>query len=109
MAFSSSDGRSQDAGLEAGETVLFMYRSRLRFVAKAETGRMDNTYLKQADYPYCFVIDLRTLRPTDMPVEDLERRLRAEAGLQKSLQGQGWTIIPDSERAEEVIDALISE
>jgi hypothetical protein len=29
--------------LHEGETLLFSYRNRLRFVAKAKTGRMDNT------------------------------------------------------------------
>jgi hypothetical protein len=91
-------------GLEPGETVLFSYRNALRYVAKVETGRMDNVYMRQADYRHCFIINLRFLRPTVVPLQELEGQLCNKAGLQKSLIGRGWTKIPDSEQAEQIVD-----
>lgn len=94
-------------GLEPGETVLFCHETKLRFVAEAATGRMDNTHLRQGEYSHCFVIKLPPRR-ANVPLAEVERRLRAEAGLKKSLQGQAWTRIPDSKEAEHVIDSLVS-
>lgn len=96
-------------GLDVGETLLFSYRGRLRFVGEAETGRMDNTYLPDENYPYCFVINMRSARRANVPLNEVEQRLRAEAGLTKSLQAQGWTRIPDSDRAEQIIKALVPQ
>jgi hypothetical protein len=95
--------------LSEGETLLFSYRNKLRFVAKAKTGRMDNTYMPHQDYPFCFEINMKTLRNADIPLDEVEHQLRTHAGLQKSLHAQGWTMIPDSERAEEIINALVSQ
>jgi hypothetical protein len=92
--------------LDPGETVLFCHDAKLRFVAEAATGRMDNTYLRQAEYPHCLVLKLPARR-ANAPLAEVESRLRAEAGLQKSLQGQAWTRFPDSERAKQVIDSFI--
>ena len=100
-------GRIAQDGLDPGETVLFCHDAKLRFVAKAATGRMKNTYLRQTEYPHCFVIELPPRR-ANVALAEAERRLRAEAGLRKSLQGQAWTRIPDGEAAERVIDSLVS-
>jgi hypothetical protein len=94
-------------GLEPRETILFSYRGHLRFVAQAETGRMDNVHMPHPDYPNCFVINMQALRRANVPLAELEERLRAEAGLDLSLRGQGWTRIPDSDRAAQVIEALL--
>ena len=92
--------------LDPGETVLFCHDAKVRFVAEAVTGRMDNTYLRQAEYPHCFVMKLPARR-TDVPLAEVESRLRAEAGLQKSLQGRVWTRVPDSTEVKQVIDSII--
>jgi hypothetical protein len=107
--FQLPSGWIGEVGLDKGETLLFTYRGRLRFVAKAETGRMDNIYMPNPAYPYCFVVDRNSLRQADVPVEEVERQLRDKAGLQKSLQAHGWTKIPDSESAEAVINTLAIE
>jgi hypothetical protein len=100
-------GHIADGALDPGETVLFSYRAHLRFVARAETGRMDNTQIPHVDYPHCFIINLQTLRPANVPLDELENRLRMEAGLDVSLRGQGWTRIPANEHAEQLIEALV--
>jgi len=94
-------------GLYPGETVLFSYRNKLRFVAKAETGRKDNVYGKRKKYPYCFVVKL-PVRKTCVSLEEVERKLHIQADFQKSLSGQVWTKIADSEQAERVIVNLPS-
>jgi hypothetical protein len=70
---------------------------------------MGNTFLPSPDYPYCFTVNLASVRTTDVPLAAVEQQLRTDAGLQRSLQAQGWTIIPDSERAEQIIEAFIRE
>jgi hypothetical protein len=93
-------------GLALGETLLFSYRGRLRFVAKAASGRLEGTATPHEDYPCCFLVDLGSLRPADVKLPEVEEQLRAEAGLRTSLRGRGWTRIPDSNRAEQVINGL---
>ena len=100
-------GRIGDGGLARGETVLFSFQSKLRFVAKAGTGRIANIYMLQAECPHCFVIDLTSLRRADCPLRLVDEALSAEAGLQRSLLGQGWTKFPDTQRAEAIINRLI--
>jgi len=95
-------------GLAAGETVLFSYDGRLRFVARAISGREDNIYLPQADYPHCIVLNPGSVRRADGPIPDLERRLAA-AGVQVPLRGRGWTRLPDGEPAASVIEVKREE
>ncbi|HZK79605.1 MAG TPA: HNH endonuclease signature motif containing protein [Humisphaera sp.] len=96
-------------GLAKDETVLFSYMGHVRYVVKAASGRLDNTYEPHRNYPYCFVIDMSSVRPVDIEIGLIEKLLRDEAGLQKSLKGQGWTIIPDSEAVARVVESLIAD
>jgi hypothetical protein len=93
--------------LEPGETLLFCYRGNIRYVAKAETGRMDSPPAKQDAYPHCFVINLQSVRATELPLAEVERELQEKAALTKSMQGRAWTKI-HGDRAEQVIEALMS-
>jgi len=86
--------------------VLFSYRSRLRFVAVAKTGVCSSEASDLSGYPRYFLVDLPTLRSCDVPMCEVESRLRSEAGLNKSLGGRGWTLIPDNEDSERVIELL---
>jgi hypothetical protein len=95
-------------GLEVGETLLFCYRGNIRYVATVETTRMDSPPAYQDAYPNCLVIRMESVRRTDVPLTDLERELRQNADLKKSLQGRGWTKIPGGNRAEKVIEALVN-
>jgi hypothetical protein len=77
---------------------------------------MPNTFKlgDQEDYPegkegkeQCFIINMdMPLRNADVPLQDVENKLRDHTGLQKSLQARGWNRIPDSQRAEEIINTL---
>jgi hypothetical protein len=95
-------------GLQPDETVLFTYRCRLRFVAKAKTGRKNNIYVRQADYPHCFEIDMKSLRRADVPLEEVEHQFRSQSGFQKSRRAQAWTRISGSDQAKQIIDTLLS-
>jgi hypothetical protein len=92
-------------GLDPGETILFSYKNKLRYVTKTKTSRTDNTSRNKGKYSYCFEIEL-PVREADVSLEEVERKLQAKAGLKKSLLGQGWTKILDK-RAEKIIEDLL--
>jgi hypothetical protein len=94
-------------GLRCGETILFSYRNRLRYVAEAETGSMDTTDDERDKYPaylHYFVIKMASIREADVSLKEVERKLRTQAGLRKPLAGRGWNIIPDNEQVKMVIE-----
>jgi len=105
--FRFQSGWIAKGALYEGETLLISYRNRLRFVAKTKTERIENIYMPDPKYPYCFVIDMLSLRYADIHLKDVELKLRDHAELRKSLQAQGWTKIPDSPQAEEIIYSLV--
>jgi hypothetical protein len=107
--FPFKKGWIRENGLDPGDTILFSYCSKLRYVAKATTSRTVNEYPDRSPkkYPFCFRVDL-DFRKADISLEEVERRLHAERALKKSksLMGQGWTEIPESEEAKKVIEEL---
>jgi hypothetical protein len=94
-------------GLTPGETVLFTYRGRLRYVAHAASGRLDNTFARQGEYPFCFILDPPSVQRGDASLAELEQALNA-AGAEVSLAGQGWTRVPDSPATERAFAAMVS-
>jgi hypothetical protein len=92
--------------LSVGETLLFTYRGRLRFVGRTATGRLANTFGLQPEYPYCFIVETGSVRPADASLAEIEQALAA-VGVSVSLAGQGWTRVPDSPAAERAIEDLV--
>jgi hypothetical protein len=92
-------------GLYPGETVLFSLSGKVLFVGKTLSGRMDNKYGYENEYPYCFLVDHNSLRPTNISFAELERLLSSE-GIPLSLAGQGWNKLPDDLRIEKFIHEL---
>ena len=99
-------GQIAEDGLAPGETLLFTYRGRLRFVGRAATGRQVNTFNLQAKYPYCFIVEPGSVRPADASLAEVEQALAA-VGVAVSLAGRGWTRVPDSPAAERAIEDLV--
>jgi hypothetical protein len=93
-------------GLNVAERLLFTYRGHLRFVGRAATGRLPNTFGLQNEYPYCFIVDPHSIQPAIASFGHIEQALAA-VGATVSLAGQGWTRVPDSQAAEHAIAALI--
>jgi hypothetical protein len=93
-------------GLGLGETILFTYRGRLRFLGRSASCRQDNTGARQAEYPYCFVVEPGSIRRADASMAEIEQALAA-AGVHVSLAGQGWNRVPDSPAAESAVAELI--
>src|SRR5207253_8395544 len=97
-------GQIRADGLAVGEWVLFTYLGRLRYVARAASGRQDNTFEPRQGFPHCFIVDPASIRPVDLPLNEVEQRFRA-AGIDRSLAGQGWTEL-DSAAADQVIGEM---
>jgi hypothetical protein len=98
-------GQIRAGGLAVNEWVLFTFLARLRYVARAASGRQANTFEPRQDFPYCFIVNLSSIRPVDLPLSELEQRFRA-AGVSRALAGRGWTEI-DSAAADQVIAELV--
>src|SRR4051812_29024893 len=86
-------------GLAPGERLLFPYRGRLRFVGRAATGRLKNTFSLQAEYPHCFIVEPGSVWSADASLAEVEQALAA-VGVAVTLAGRGWTRVPDSPAAE---------
>jgi len=90
-----------------GETLLFSYQGRLRFVARAASGLRENRDLPDPEFPCCFIIDMNSVRRADVALDEVEARLRDGQCLDKSFRSRGWTIIDDSDKAEAIINTLV--
>lgn len=102
-------GRIAEDALAEGETLLFSYAGRLRFVARSLSTRLEHTFLPDDKYPHCFIVDLQSVRRANVPLDEVESKLREAHCLDKSFRSRGWTIIDDSSRAEQVINSLLTE
>src|SRR5437763_255746 len=77
-------------GLVPGERLLFTYHGHLRFVGRAATGRLPNTFGLQNEYPYCIIVAPQSIQPANASFAQIEQALAA-VGVTVSLAGQGWT------------------
>jgi len=104
-------GRIGEDGLRAGETLVFTYEARIRYVAEAKTGVLKNADDPEtAEYPVYFVINMETLRPTDVPLQKLEELLAREKIYSKNLvHSQAWVPIQHDTRAQELLEGLIAK
>jgi len=93
-------------GLEEGETILFTYRGLLRYVGRAASGRRANTTGTQPDYPNCFEVDVGSLRRGAASRSEIEQPFQT-AGVAVSLDGQGWTRLPDGATAEALVEEFV--
>ena len=93
-------------GLAPFEMILFTYRGTLRFVGRAATGRLENEFGLQAEYPYCFIVEPESIQPARASLTEIEQALEV-AGFNVSLAGQGWTRVPDSAAAENAISEFV--
>jgi hypothetical protein len=104
--FTFINGIGED-GLYVGETLIFSYDGRIRYIANAASGRELNRYQNPGQNErYCFQIDLASIKEVDIKMSEVEKRLKKEAGLQKSLVGQGWTIVEETKATKRVVESL---
>jgi len=92
--------------LQPGETLLFSYcvpgeKARVVYVASAWTGRESWTGAERGEYPYCFRVNIATLREVSFTVRELEGAL----GIRLPAS-QGWPILPDGIEAEWALNTL---
>lgn len=104
--FRITERRITEDGLEIGEPLLFSYQTTVLFTAEAASGRLDNNDEKSDTYPFLFLVNMATLRPSEISLYDIEEQLH-QTGERKSLvQSQGRPIIPDSPFSENLWQTL---
>ena len=98
-------------GLRPGETLLFSYANIVRYVATAWSGRMDSPGPDRATLPYCFQVNVASLRRTEFSVQTLENAIRAlceQTGHTTNIVNtQGWPRLPDGVEAEAIVIQLV--
>lgn len=103
--FYISESRIGKNGIKEGETLLFTYDGKLRFIAKSASGRLTKPGKKR--FPNYFVIDMNSLRQSKpIRVNDLEKLFDGVRG-NKSFKGQPWVILPDTADSLSIISKLI--
>lgn len=95
-------GHIDEDGLDKGELVLFQYNGQLRYIAESASERRNNPLHKKkndGNNEYFFKVNLETLTQTKpIKQKQLEQFLQQQ-GLKKTLNGQGWTRIPEKLRS----------
>ncbi len=96
--FRVTRGRIAQAGLKPGEPLVFTFRRRVVFTARAETELLPNDDEERQKYPSYFVVNLDTLREVDGDLRDVQRQYAKGTGEAIVLVGsRGWNTLPDSE------------
>jgi len=94
-------------GLDESELLLFSFLGQVVRIARAGSGRLQNTDSDQDRYPHYFVVDMTSVRKVDFSVIDLEEAMRNECGVTKSIAvSHGWVLLPNTEAAERIIQRL---
>jgi hypothetical protein len=95
--FQVTPGRIAQDGLSPGELLLFTYRARIVFTARAGSGLEPSHGDESQKYPHYFLVNLATLREADEDFHDVERWYIEATGADVHLvQSQGWSRLPDS-------------
>ena len=107
--FRFTEGRIAEDGLRPGEQVLFSYKSVVRYIASADSGRALNRDEVRDAYPYFFLVNMEALRPTEFGLADFETSLVERAGHCGCLvHSQGWPIIEDSDEVQVILEEFLS-
>lgn len=106
-AFFFGEKKIGEGGIQEGETLLFTYDGKLRFIAKSASGRL--TMPGKERFPNYFVIDLASLRQSKpLSLEDLENLFETERK-DKSFKGRAWVTIPETTANLDTVSKLMVE
>src|SRR5690554_4052753 len=95
--FDVTPGRIAQNGLELDEALVFTYRARVVFTARAGSGLLPNVDEDRHEYPSYFVVEYDTLREADEDVHDIERQYNEAMGARLNVvETQGWNRLSDS-------------
>ena len=93
--FMLARGRIAEHGIEAGELIIFSYKTEITHVRKAASCRLVNSQRDSVIYPYYFLVDMSTICLAQGSLADVEAKLES-AGVQKNIvHTQGWPRIQD--------------
>jgi hypothetical protein len=97
---------AEDA-LDECEVLLFSFLGRVVWVARAGSGRLQNTGRNRGRYPNYFIVDLRTAQKVDFSVSDLEDAMHRRCGVTKSIAvSRGWVRLPNTVAATRLVQTL---
>lgn len=100
--FLLTQGRIAERGIEAGEPIIFSYKTEITHVAKAASCRLVNSQGDSVTYPYYFLVNISTICLAQGSLADIEAELAA-VGVQKNIvHTRGWPRIQDSPAIEQI-------
>jgi hypothetical protein len=104
--FLLTKGRIAEHGIEAGEPLIFSYKTEITHIAKAASCRLVNSQSNRVTYPHYFLVNINTICIAGGNLADVEDELSV-AGIEKSIvHTQGWPQIKNSPTVEQIWEAL---
>ena len=81
-------------GISPNEKLIFTYEGEIVYLAEAATGRETNKGKQTEKYPYCFYIDMESVRPGHGALATLESKLKEKNLHNKNIvKSQAWPIV----------------
>lgn len=94
-------GHIDENGLRPGETLLFSYEGTVYYVATAHSGRKPWDGPGSDELPYCFHVNIASLRRTRFTVQELATALGVPIPA-----SHAWPILPDGVQPEWAVNTL---
>ena len=106
--FLLTKGRIKKDGIDAGEPIIFTYQGRVTHIAKASSGRLENSGDDRGTYPFYFLVDISTIAPAQGTLPDIQSELEAMEIQKNIVRTRGWPRIQDSRAVHRIWKALES-
>ncbi|WFU49148.1 hypothetical protein [Sinorhizobium terangae] len=100
--FVTADRIARTRGLAPSDYLVFTFKGRIVFTARSGSRLLPNAFEHRETHPYYFVLELDTLRETDVDVEELEHRYNGTGRGPINVATQGWNRLPASVQVDDL-------
>ncbi len=107
--FELTNSRIAKNGIAPKEKLVFTYKGEIVYLAEAASKRLPNNGDQSDIYPYCFYVDMKSVRPGQGSLASLEAKLKEKGLIQKNIvKSQGWPIVPEDNIQAGAIESILS-